>query len=94
MKSNNNKPNKNIDHKEGQDDDIDHVEDEHDWSMVKSWAYILLERVDRCVEDLRPAFKCLYYKQGEDATANVVVMKRIALPFTLNNYWSETINFF
>ena len=34
LKCNNNKTNKNVDHKEGYDDNVDHVESKHVWAVI------------------------------------------------------------
>ena len=46
LEGNNNKTNENIDHEEGNDDDIYEIEAGYNLSMIMNWAMIFLIRVD------------------------------------------------
>ena len=51
MESNDDKTNKDIDHEEGDDDDVNKVEDGNIWPVIMQRSDILSIRVDRNVED-------------------------------------------
>ena len=59
MESDDDKTYEDIDHEEGEDDDVDHVEEEHVSPVVEDGSFVLCVRIDGSVEDLWPSFKGL-----------------------------------
>ena len=49
LKSDNHEADKNVDHEESDDDNVDNVKDGHLRSIVQNWAVALFVRVDACV---------------------------------------------
>ena len=51
LKSDNHEADKNVDHEESDDDNVDNVKDGHFRSIVQHWAVALFVRVDASVQD-------------------------------------------
>ena len=51
LKSDDHKTNEDVDHEEGDDDDIDDVVDSHPWTIVLEWTLVYVSGVDGMLQD-------------------------------------------
>ena len=72
-----------VDHEEGDNDDVDEVEDGHDRPVVVDRADVLRVRIDGNVKDAGPTFKRRHDEQGQHGLGHVVVVEGVPFPNAL-----------
>lgn len=80
MEGDNDETHEDVDHEEGDDNDVDKVEYGHNRPVVVDGSNVFSVGINGDVKDAWPAFKGRDDKQGEHGLGHVVIVKGVALP--------------
>ena len=83
LKGDDNKTYEDVDHEEGNDDDVDEVKESNVSSVVMNWSVVNFVGVYGDVEDARPPFKGHGDKEGEHRLSHVVKVELVLRPDSL-----------
>ena len=75
LKCHNDETDKDVQHKEADDDDEGHEEDDYMWSMVENWTMVLGIGIDGVVCIVYPTLRSGNREQGDKSTENVIKIK-------------------